>query len=203
MICCANATVECFRIRASYEAQLFPFKLGAVAPNEIITMTQISPHERVRIQVLTGWRNRAVSFKAVVYALVGVVNTAIDYTVFLAAHAVFDLSLVAANMLSWVVAVSGSYLLNSTITFAAESGRKLRWRAYFTFVASGIAGWLANTALLLVAAEVLLLPVWLAKLLAVIASFIINFSMSNFVVFRCRSTLLETPIISSNSSGQP
>jgi putative flippase GtrA len=104
--------------------------------------------------------------------------------VFLTAHAVFDVSLVAANMLSWIVAVSGSYMLNSTVTFAAESGRKLRWSAYFTFVASGVAGWLANTAILLVAAEVLLLPVWLAKLLAVIPSFIVNFSMSNFVVFR-------------------
>jgi putative flippase GtrA len=102
-----------------------------------------------------------------------------------ATHAVFDVSLVAANMLSWIVAVSGSYMLNSTVTLAEESGRKLRWSAYFTFVASGVAGWLANTAILLVAAEVLLLPVWLAKkLLAVIASFVVNFSMSNFVVFR-------------------
>jgi putative flippase GtrA len=147
---------------------------------------RISTYERARIRVLAGWRNRAVGFKALIYALVGVINTAVDYTVFLSAHAVFDLSLVAANMLSWIVAVSGSYMLNSTITFAAESGRKLRWPAYFTFVASGIAGWLANTAILLVAAEFLLLPVWLAKLLAVIASFVVNFSMSHFVVFRVR-----------------
>jgi putative flippase GtrA len=46
-----------------------------------------------------------------------------------------------------MVAVSGSYLLNSIITFAAETGRKLRWSAYFIFVASGL-GWLANTAAL-------------------------------------------------------
>ena len=100
--------------------------------------------------------------------------------------------MVAANTLSWMVAVSGSYMLNSTITFAAESGRKLRWSAYFTFVASGIAGWLANTAALLVAVEVLLLPVWLAKLLAVMASFIVNFSLSHFVVFRVRRSLPAT-----------
>ena len=89
---------------------------------------------RARIWVLAGWRNRAVSFKAVVYALVGVVNTANDYCVFLTAHAVLGLPLVAANTLSWMVAVSCSYMLNSTITFAAESGRKLRWLAYFSFV---------------------------------------------------------------------
>jgi putative flippase GtrA len=117
---------------------------------------RLSPYEHAHIRVLAGWGNRAVSLKAVVYALVGGVNTAVDYTVFLTAHA-------AANTLSWIVAVSGSYMLNSTITFAAESGRELRWSAYFTFVASGIAGWLANTAILLVAAEALLLPVWLAR----------------------------------------
>jgi putative flippase GtrA len=155
-------------------------------------MMHVSFYERARIWVLAGWRNRAVTFKAVVYALVGVVNTAIDYSVFLTAHAVLGLPLVAANTLSWMVAVSVSYTLNSTITFAAESGRKLRWLAYFTFVASGIAGWLANTAALVVAVQDLLLPVWLAKLLAVMASFIVNFSISHFVVFRVRRSLPAT-----------
>ena len=152
-------------------------------------MMHISLYERARMWVLAGWRNRAVSFKAVVYALVGVVNTAIDYSVFLAAHALLGLPLVAANTLSWMVAVSNSYMLNSTITFAAESGRKLRWSAYFSFVASGLAGWLAGTAALVVAVEVLLLPVWQAKLLAVMTGFIVNFSLSHFVVFRVRRAL--------------
>jgi putative flippase GtrA len=155
-------------------------------------MMHVSIYERARIWVLAGWRSRAVSFKAVVYALVGVVNTAIDYGVFLAAHAVLGLPLIAANTLSWMVAVSGSYTLNSTITFAAESGRKLHWSAYFTFVASGTAGWLANTAALVVVVEVLLLPAWLAKLLAVMASFIVNFSLSHLVVFRARRSLPAT-----------
>jgi putative flippase GtrA len=76
--------------------------------------------------------------------------------------------------------------MNSSITFAAESGRKLRWRAYLAFVVSGIAGWLANTATLLVAAEILLFPVWLAKAVAILASFVVNFLLSHFVVFRVR-----------------
>ena len=97
------------------------------------------------------------------------------------------LTLIAANTISWLVAVTGSYIMNSSITFAAESGRKLMWRAYFTFVLSGVAGWLANTATLLVAAEILLLPVWLAKVVAIAASFVVNFSLSHFVVFRPRA----------------
>jgi putative flippase GtrA len=152
-------------------------------------MMHVSLYERTRIWVLAGWRNRAVSFKVVVYALVGVVNNVVDFSVFLAGHALLGLPLVAANASSWIVSISGSYMLNSTITFATETGRKLRWSAYFAFVASGIVGWLTDTAALLVAVEVLLLPVWLAKLLAIMAGFIVNFSMSNFVVFRVRRGL--------------
>lgn len=170
-------------------------------------MTGMSAYNRARAKLLDGWRNRALSLKAIAFGLVGVVNTVVDYSVFLlvraalggssAALAAFasasafcqcgdaaTLSLIAANTTSWLVAVSGSYIMNSSITFAAETGRKLRWRAYFAFVASGIAGWIANTATLLVAAEILLLPIWMAKAVAIVASFVVNFSLSHFVVFR-------------------
>ena len=173
-------------------------------------MTRASPYDRARTQLAARWRGRALSLKAVSFALVGVVNTAIDYGVFLAARAALSrspaalglfntlasscacsnaltISLVAANAMSWMVAASASYVMNSSITFAAESGRKLRLRAYFIFVASGIAGWLANTAALVVAAEVFLLPIWLAKAAAILASFVVNFSLSHFVVFRVRA----------------
>ncbi len=172
-------------------------------------MTLQTRYERARDRLAAGWRNRALSLKALSFALVGVVNTVIDYGVFLLARAAFNhwsaalaffasasascqcgsadsVALVAANTVSWIVAVTGSYVMNSTITFAAESGRKLKWRDYFAFVLSGVAGWFANTATLIAAAEVLLLPVWLAKLVAILASFVVNFSLSHFVVFRER-----------------
>ena len=44
-------------------------------------LMRIFSYERARVRVLAGWRNRAVSFKAVAFALVGVVNTAVDYGV--------------------------------------------------------------------------------------------------------------------------
>ena len=172
-------------------------------------MIRVSRYDLLRATLLDGWRNRALSLKAMLFALVGVVNTLIDYSVFLIARAalsrsptalsLFDslaascrcgnattISLIAANMISWIVAVTGSYIMNSSITFAAESGRKLRWRAYLAFVAFGVVGWLANTATLVFAAEILLLPIWLAKAVAILASFLVNFSLSHFVVFRAR-----------------
>ena len=181
-------------------------------------MTRVFRYALTRARLLTGRPNRALSIKAITFALVGVVNTMIDYSVFLLARALLNgssaslaafasasalcrcgnaatISLIAANTLSWIVAVSGSYVMNSSITFAAETGRKLKLHAYLAFIASGVAGWLANTATLLVAAEVLLLPVWLAKAVAILASFVVNFSLSHFVVFRVRThpTAAEVP----------
>ena len=72
--------------------------------------------------------------------------------------------------------------MNSYTTFARESGRKLRWRDYGTFVVSGIAGVIANTTTVVVAAQ--FVPVWAAKLMAILVGFVVNFSLSHFFVFR-------------------
>src|ERR1700730_15455806 len=121
-------------------------------------MTRASRFDSARAMLLDAWRNRGVSVKALSFAMIGVVNTLVDYGVFLLARAVLSGStaglaaigslndlcqcsdattttLVVANLVSWSIAVTGSYIMNSSITFAAESGRQLRWHAYLTFVA--------------------------------------------------------------------
>lgn len=138
------------------------------------------------------WRTRGVTLKAASFAMVGVVNTFIDLGIFLAAYNLLQLPLIPANVLAWLVAVSGSYVMNSFITFAAESGRQLRWRAYGAFVASGVAGVITNTAILVVASY--WLPVLAAKLLAIAVSFVVNFSLSHFVVFRTRERRVEPSV---------
>ena len=155
------------------------------------------------------WRNRALTTKVITFGLIGVVNTLVDYGVFLLVRPALSRSaaalvmldkvaafchygdattvlLIAANITSWLVAATGSYVMNSLITFAVESGRQLRSRDYISFVASGIAGLIANTAILVIAAEVLLLPILLAKAVAILGSFVVNFSLSHLVVFRAR-----------------
>jgi len=135
--------------------------------------------------------------KATTFALIGVVNVGVDTGVFFTARYIFGVlaplpsgeegavRLAVANVIAWAVAVSGSYVMNSFITFAAESGRKLRWRDFATFAMSGVLGLLANTAALLAAAEVM--PVVPAKGCAILTSFVVNFGMSHFVVFRPRA----------------
>lgn len=145
--------------------------------------------------------------KAISFALIGVINTLVDAGVFFLAYwllttqapalaglaAAVDLcrcgtpagaALVVANVLAWTVAVSGSYVMNSFVTFAAESGRQLRIGSYAAFLASGLVGLIANTTTLVVAAQ--FVPVWMAKALAIGVSFVVNFSLSHFVVFRAQ-----------------
>lgn len=146
-----------------------------------------------------------VLHKAVSFGLIGVINAGVDFLVFLLARFCLTSSggvlrsfgtlsqwcactssdtlvLIAANVMAWAAAVSGSYLMNSLITFAEESGRKLRWLDYTRFVTSGILGVIANTTALVMASHVM--PVVAAKGCAILAGFAVNFFMSHFVVFR-------------------
>jgi putative flippase GtrA len=133
-------------------------------------------------RIMAALRRQALMLKAMSFASIGVVNSLVDLGLFLLALKYLTGSLVVANVLAWIVAVSGSYVMNSFITFAAESGRQLTPRAYLTFVASQVLGLVAGTGTLVAAATVM--PVLFAKLLAIGASFLVNFSMSHFVVFR-------------------
>jgi putative flippase GtrA len=164
--------------------------------------------------------------KAVSFALIGIINVVVDTSVFLLTYSYLrsheaalrpldaltqwcactsrdTLVLVTANVVAWVVAVSGSYAMNSFITFAAESGRRLRWLDYGKFVASGILGVVANTTALVIAAH--FMPVLPAKGCAILTAFAVNFSMSHFVVFRSRHRPApvtgEFPIRSAGPSG--
>ena len=163
-----------------------------------------SPFHHLQRRLASAWRRRAITLKATSFALVGILNTLVDFCVFLLAREFFrqpffidlfdraaaacqcaaaeKLALIPANVVAWSVAVSGSYVLNSLVTFAIESGRRLRLKSFASFVASGIAGLIANTAT--VYALSYFIPEVAAKICAILASFLVNFSLSHFVVFR-------------------
>jgi putative flippase GtrA len=135
-------------------------------------------------RLIVAWHDRAVALKAASFALVGLINTAVDFSVFWTTATYLHWPLVPANVLAWLVAVTFSYAMNSFITFGPESGRILRWRDYASFAASGIAGMVSSTATLFALSY--LVPVLLAKLASILVSFAVNFSLSHFVVFRVR-----------------
>lgn len=158
-------------------------------------------------RVLPNPGHRAFALKAMSFAMVGVVNALVDLGVFSFFHFYVGLAIVVSNLISWLVAVTGSYVMNSMTTFAAESGGKLRLKSYASFLLAQVAGLIANTATIYIVAfsiPVLLHfffgpdavlqvgaqaidPVLVGKLLAIGVSFLVNFSLSHFVVFRRRS----------------
>ena len=147
------------------------------------------PLEALRVRLAEAWRQRAVSLKALSFATVGLVNTAVDAAIFFLLIGFVTSSLVAANVAAWMVAVTGSYVMNSFTTFSAETGGRLRIRDYAGFVGSGIVAVIATTTTLVIAAN--FMPVWAAKALAILVSFAVNFSITHFVVFRPRGDAAE------------
>jgi putative flippase GtrA len=133
-------------------------------------------------RLTAAWERRAIGLKALSFALVGLVNTAVDATVFFLMLSYVTPSLVLANVTAWLIAVTGSYVMNSFTTFAAETGRELRLKDYARFLGSGLAAVTVTTITVVIAAN--FLPVWAAKAVAILVSFAVNFSITHFVVFR-------------------
>jgi putative flippase GtrA len=144
-----------------------------------------APLRNIVDRLTVAWHERAIALKAVSFAMVGVVNTLIDFSIFWTAASHLKWPIIPANVLAWLVAVSFSYAMNTFTTFGPESGHTVRWRDYGTFIVSGIAGMVCSTATLFALSYVL--PVLPAKLISILVSFVVNFSLSHFVVFRKRT----------------
>ena len=149
------------------------------------------PPENLRTRLTQAWQRRAVSLKALSFATVGLINTAVDATVFFLMLGFVTPSLIMANVSAWLVAVTGSYVMNSFTTFSAETGGRLRLKDYAGFVGSGLVAVTATTITVVLAANYL--PVWAAKGVAILVSFVVNFSITHFVVFRARPDAAGEP----------
>jgi putative flippase GtrA len=165
-----------------------------------------SPLEALGRRVLPDPARRAVALKAVSFALIGIINASVDFAVFSFFFYYLGFPIITSNLISWLVAATGSYVMNSMTTFAVESGRKLRLKSCASFLLAQVAGLVANTATVLIVSATIPLawrtafgaeaplalgrhaidPVLIGKVLAIGASFLVNFSLSRSVVFRRR-----------------
>ena len=69
--------------------------------------------------------------------------------------------IIFANLISWFVAVTGSYVMNSMTTFAVELGMQVALASYATFLLAQVAGLVANTA------TVYLVPIVIGKIMGI------------------------------------
>jgi putative flippase GtrA len=147
--------------------------------------------ELILLQISEAWRRRTVLAKLISFASIGVVNVIVDVTIFFIAYHLLHLPLILSNIVAWSVAVSGSYAMNTKITFGRETGGAFRLRHYLRFAVSGILGVVVATTILVGLSHHT--GVLIAKLVSILAAFGINFSISHFVVFGTVAAGAERP----------
>ena len=113
------------------------------------------------------------------FACVGVVNTAIDVTLFWALVA--PLGILAANLVSTSAGMAFSFLANGRFTFGAS---RLTVRQALMFLGTnGLTMWVLQPVLIVVGHHVFSVPLMVAKLLSLGGSVVANFLMYRYVVW--------------------
>ena len=119
------------------------------------------------------------------FLLVGVVNTAIQYVVFVVLYEVVGINYLLASIAGYCLGVLNSYLLNRRWTFASGNARILPEAVRFTTVNLLALG--ANTGLLFVLVSTQSIRPRIAQLWAITASVSVNFILNKTWTFRQRA----------------
>lgn len=114
------------------------------------------------------------------FNLIGVLNTAIDMGTFaLLTH--FGINIYAANMISYALGLTNSWIWNSRWTFGSK---KLDGKKVFGFIAVNLLTLGVQTVILWIGRDRMGLNHNVAKLLAIPFGLIINFLGNRFFVFK-------------------
>ncbi|HSO42580.1 MAG: GtrA family protein [Rhodospirillales bacterium] len=113
------------------------------------------------------------------FAIVGVANTAIDFSVFAVLFYLLHWPLLAAHTTGFAIAVVNSYVCNKTWTFGDRRPSRIVDGARFLMVA--LCGLATGSAVIALAAQIM--PPLAAKACAVAATFVVNYWASARYVF--------------------
>jgi putative flippase GtrA len=130
---------------------------------------------------------RRAALQALVYGTISVVNTAIDFSLFLVFVNVFGWRLAVANICSWCCALVPSCFLHSHVTFRETRDRTNDLGRSFAYFAVAIIGVVVGTGTLLLAAHWISAP--LAKAVSLVISFAATFALNKGMVFARRLAL--------------
>jgi putative flippase GtrA len=119
------------------------------------------------------------------FGLVGVVNTAVDFVVFILFYRGVGLDPLLANSVSFLIAVSNSYLMNHHWTFRRPDS-SVSFAAYARFVMLNAGGLLISNLVILLLEGVM--PLEFAKVIAIGLTFIWNYTASKLFVFNTKRT---------------
>ena len=132
-------------------------------------------------------KGRAIPRELFRFIGVGALNSALDFAVFTLCVRGLGLSLLAANLAAWSIAVTFSYFMNGRWTFARSWADVLRASPYLRFLLGNAASFVVATLALVVLA--LHMPVLAAKALSLAIGFVINFLVAKYIAFDVRGKL--------------
>lgn len=119
--------------------------------------------------------------QAALFAMVGVLNTVLDFAVFLALTRLWFVNPIIANAAGFITGSLHSYFANGLLTFRGSGARLLSVRPALSFVASLLICLGVST--ITVAALLPLISDVFAKVAATLATFVVGFVISRRVVF--------------------
>ncbi|OUR78775.1 hypothetical protein A9Q83_06100 [Alphaproteobacteria bacterium 46_93_T64] len=123
-----------------------------------------------------------ISRQAFKFAITGILNTGIDFAIFFTLIYVVSVHFAVANTVAFLIAVTVSYIINKNWTFSDQnSGHKIlsEW-IHFTVISIG--GFILATTLLFILDPYI--HVGAAKIIATGASFIWNFTLTRFYLWK-------------------
>ncbi len=115
------------------------------------------------------------------FGLVGCVNAAIDLGIFVVLLYAFSWSPIAAHTAGFLAAVVNSYVMNKLWTFQDKDWSRRAIGRALRFFAVAFGGWLVGAAVIALAVPAI--PALAAKLLAIFATFVWNYTLSRLWVF--------------------
>jgi putative flippase GtrA len=115
------------------------------------------------------------------FAVVGVLNSAIHYLIFLFLYSVLGTQYLLASIIGYVAGMVNSYVLNRRWTFKSRNRRLMTELSRFVVVNLVSLG--ANLGLLyLLVSNGLMAPTW-AQIVAIVGSTLVNFVLNKFWTF--------------------
>lgn len=127
-------------------------------------------------------RSGAALPRPVLFAAVGLVNTAVDLAAYWALTRPLDLEPLLANALAYGLGALHGYIANGKLTFRSMGVKLLALKPFAAFAATSAISLTASTATMAVLLE--LVPDLLAKLITVGVTFVINYALGRSLVYR-------------------
>lgn len=119
------------------------------------------------------------------YIVVGCMTTIIAFVVLYIFHTLLNIRVEIANIISWIMAVLFSFIMNKLVVFESKSKDiKVLTKEFGAFVGARIASFFVDEGILIVGCDVLHWNAYIVKCISEVFVVLINYFFSKYVVFK-------------------